>query len=172
MQELTYKIGNRLAGMNAYLLITNKLTEFIPRIVAKYSCVDFDVDFLHHEKTTFCLPHFFSYSFIPCDGSLETTAGRVVSPYSTMVLHGFRSKEARRARKKKYRSRQTSSHSSLLVARQSDVPRKLNQAKIATMNCRTLSSDVRVHELQQLASDRSIDVLAVQEHKRTSLDVH
>ena len=40
------------------------------------------------------------------------------------------------------------------------------------MNYRTLSSDVRVKELQQLASDMSIDVLAVQEHKRTSLDVH
>ena len=45
-------------------------------------------------------------------------------------------------------------------------------AKIATMNCRTLSSDVRVKELKQLASDMSIDVLAVQEHKRTSLDAH
>ena len=70
---------------------------------------------------------------------------------------------------KKYRSRQTTSHSSLLVARQCDVPRKLN---LATMNCRTLGSDVRVKELQQLASDMSIDILAVQEHKRTSLDVH
>ena len=40
------------------------------------------------------------------------------------------------------------------------------------MNCRTLCSDVRVKELQQLASDMSIDVLAVQEHKRISLDVH
>ena len=40
------------------------------------------------------------------------------------------------------------------------------------MNCCTLSSDVRVKELQQLASDMSIDVLTVQEHKCTSLDVH
>ena len=40
------------------------------------------------------------------------------------------------------------------------------------MNCRTLNSDVRVKELQQLASDRSIDVLAVQEHRRTSPDVN
>ena len=115
---------------------------------------------------------FFSYSFTVSDGSVETTAGRVVSPCSIMVHHGFRSKEARRARKQKYRSRQTTSHSSLLVARQSDVPRKLNQAKIVTMNCRTLSSDVRVKELQQLPSDMLIDVLAVQEHKRTSLHVH
>ena len=89
-----------------------------------------------------------------------------------MVHHGFRSKKARRARKQKYLSRQTTSHSSLLVARQGDVSRKLNQVKIATMNYRTLSSDVRVKELPQLASDMSIDVLAVQEHKRTSLDVH
>ena len=115
---------------------------------------------------------FFSYSFTVSDGSVETTACRVVSPYSIMVLHGFRSKEVRRARKQKYRSHQTTSHSSLLVARQGDVPHKLNQAKIATMNCRTLSSDVRVKELQQLASDMSIDVLAVQEHRRTSFDVH
>ena len=72
----------------------------------------------------------------------------------------------------KYRSHQTTSHSSLLVARQCDVPRKLNQAKIATTYCRTLSSDVRVKELQQQTSDMSIDVQAVQEHKRTSSDVH
>ena len=114
---------------------------------------------------------FFSYSFTVSDGSVETTAGRVVSPCSIMVHHGFRSKEVRRTRKQEYRSRETTSHSSLLVARQSDVPRKLNQAKIATMNCRTLSSDVRVKELQQLASDMSIDVLAVQELKCTPLDV-
>ena len=36
--------------------------------------------------------------------------------------------EARRAIKQKYRLRQTASHSSLLVARQGDVSRKLNQA--------------------------------------------
>ena len=89
-----------------------------------------------------------------------------------MVNHSFRSKEARRARKEKYRLRQATSHSSLLVASQGDVSRKLYQAQITTSNSRTLSSDVRVKELQQLASDMSIDVLAVQEHKRTSLDVH
>ena len=110
----------------------------------------------------------FSYSFNVSDGSVEATAGRMVSPCSIMEHHGFRSREARCARKQKYRLRQTTSHSSLLVARQGDVSRKLNQAKIATMNCRTLSSDVRVKELQQLASD----VLAAKEHKRTSLDVH
>ena len=52
----------------------------------------------------------------------------MVSPCSIMVYHGFRSKEAKRARKQKYRLRQKTSHSSLLVARQGDVSRKLNQA--------------------------------------------
>ena len=45
-----------------------------------------------------------------------------------MVHHGFRSKEARRAGNKKHRLRQTTSHSSLLVAGHDDVSRKLNQA--------------------------------------------
>ena len=45
-----------------------------------------------------------------------------------MMHDVFRSKEARRARKQRYRLRQTTSHSSLLVARQVDVSRKLNQA--------------------------------------------
>ena len=58
----------------------------------------------------------------------QSTAGRVVSPCSIMMHHGIRSIEARRARRQKYRSRQTTSHSSLLVARQVDVYRKLNQA--------------------------------------------
>ena len=34
-----YKIGNRLAGKSEYLLITYKLTLFIPRIETKYSAV-------------------------------------------------------------------------------------------------------------------------------------
>ena len=71
---------------------------------------------------------FFSYSFTASDGSEETTAGRVVSPCSIKVHHGFRSKEARPTREKKYRLRQTASHSSQLFARQGDVSRKLNQA--------------------------------------------
>ena len=71
---------------------------------------------------------FFSYSFTASDGSEESTAGRVVSPCSIMMHHGLRSKEARRARKQKYRLRQTTSHSSLLVAREGDVSRKHNHA--------------------------------------------
>ena len=135
-------------------------------------CVKFDLNFIDREKTTFCVLRFFSYSFTASDGSEESNAGRVVSPCSIMVHHGFRSEEARRARKQEYRLRQTTSHSSQLVARQGDASRKLNQASIASMNCRTLSSDVRVKELQRLACDMSIDVLAIQEHKRTSLDAH
>ena len=78
-------------------------------------------------KDYICVLRFFSYSFTASDGSEGSIAGRVVSPRSIMMHYGFRSKEARRARKQRYRSRQTS-HSSLLVARQGDVSRKLNQA--------------------------------------------
>ena len=83
--------------------------------------------FLYLEKTTSCVLRFF-YSFTASDGSEGSTAGRLVSPCSIMMHHGFRSKVARRARKQRYRLRQTTSHSSLLVARQGDVSRKLNQA--------------------------------------------
>ena len=92
-----------------------------------HSCVMFDFDFLNLEKTTFCVLRFFSYSFTASDCSEESTAGRVVSPCSIMAHHGFRSQEARHARKQKYLLHQTTSHSSLLVARQGDVSRKLNQ---------------------------------------------
>ena len=86
-------------------------------------------DILNLEKTTFCVFRFF-YPFTASDGSEESTAGRVVSPCSIMMHHGFGSNEARRAKKQKYRLRQTTSHSSLLVARQGDVSRKPNQAFI------------------------------------------
>ena len=69
-----------------------------------------------------------AYSFTSSDGQEESTAGRVVSPCSIMVHHGFRSKEVRRARKQKYQLGQTTSHSSLLVTSQGDVFRKLNAA--------------------------------------------
>ena len=71
---------------------------------------------------------FFSYSFTASDGSEGSTAVSVVSPCSIMILHGFISKEVMRAKKQRYRLRQTTSHSSLLVARQGDVSSKLNQA--------------------------------------------
>ena len=70
--------------------------------------------------------HRFFYSFTASDGSEGTTASRVVSTCSIMVHHGYRSKEARRARRQIYRLRQTTSHTSLLVADQGDVSRKLN----------------------------------------------
>ena len=88
---------------------------------------DFMEDFFNLERTTFCVFRFF-YSFTASDGSEGSTAGRVVSPCSIMMHHGFRSNEVRCARKQKYRLRQTTSHSSLLVAHQGDVSRKLNQA--------------------------------------------
>ena len=71
--------------------------------------------------------HFFSYSITASDRSEGSTAGRVASPCSVMMHHGLRSKEVWHARKQKYRILQTTSHSSLLVARQGDVSRKLNQ---------------------------------------------
>ena len=76
-------------------------------------------------KTTFCAHLFFYYSFTVFDGTEATTAGRVVSPRSIMMYHDFRGEACK---KTKYRIRQTTSHSSLLVARQGDVFRKLNQA--------------------------------------------
>ena len=39
--------------------------------------------------------------------------------------------------------------------------------KIATFNCRTLKSDYRVLELIELVRKKCIDVLAIQEHRRT-----
>ena len=50
-------------------------------------------------KNTFCEHRLIFYSFTASIGSDETTAGRVVSPCSIMMHHGFRSKDARRARK-------------------------------------------------------------------------
>ena len=49
-------------------------------------------------RTMFCA-HRFSYDFTAPDGSEGTTACRVVSFRSTMGHHGFKSKEARFARK-------------------------------------------------------------------------
>ena len=60
----------------------------------------FDFDFLNVEKTTFCVLRFF-YSFTASGGSEESTAGRVVSPCIIMMHRGFRSEEARRARKQR-----------------------------------------------------------------------
>ena len=50
-------------------------------------------------KTTFCTLRCFFNSFTASGGSERNTAGRVASPRSIMVRHGFRSKEAWRAKK-------------------------------------------------------------------------
>ena len=49
--------------------------------------------------TTFSAHRFFFYCFTASDGSDGTTVGRVVSPRSIMVHHGFGSKEVWHARK-------------------------------------------------------------------------
>ena len=50
-------------------------------------------------KIIVCAHHFFFYFFTSSDGSAGTTAVRAVPPRSIMAHHGFRSKEARPARK-------------------------------------------------------------------------
>ena len=52
----------------------------------------------------------FFYSFTASDGSEESTAGRVVSPCSIMVHHGFRSREARRAKNIDYAKQHPTPH--------------------------------------------------------------
>ena len=93
MQKFAYKISNRLVGKSEYLLIKYKHTEFISRIEPNIqcSCAKFDFYFLNLEKTTFCVPCFF-YSFTASDGSEEFTAGHLVSPCSSMMHRGLRSK--------------------------------------------------------------------------------
>ena len=65
--------------------------------------------------------------------------------------HGLRSREARRAKKLRHRLRQTTSLSSLLVVRQGDVSRKLNQAflLVDSFNFNFVDeerSDIKVHK--------------------------
>ena len=79
------------------------------------------------KKTTFCVLRFF-YSFTASNGSEGYTVGRVVSTCSIKMHYGFRTKDARHARKQKYRLHQITSHSSLLVASQGDASRNINQA--------------------------------------------
>ena len=77
--------------------------------------------------TRFCV-HSFFYSFSASDGSEATTEGRVISPRPNMVQHGFKSKESSRAGKLNIDYPKTTSQFSLLVARQGDAYRNLNQA--------------------------------------------
>ena len=91
MQNLAYKIGNRLAGKSEYLLNTYQLTEFIFRIEAKCSAVVSSMNltsYLNLENTTFCVLRFFSYTFTASDGSEESTATvwyHLVLSWCTMV---------------------------------------------------------------------------------------
>ena len=88
-----------------------------------------------------------------------------------MVHHGVRSREATDVRRPKYRSRQTIT-SSLSVAYQSVVNcKKQRLVKVGTFNVRMLRTDFRAFKLQTLAADLKIDVLVIQEHRRSTSDV-
>ena len=88
-----------------------------------------------------------------------------------MVHHGVRSREATHVRRRKYRSRQTIA-SSLSVASRSVVNRKKQRlVKVGTFNVRTLRTDFRAFELQKLAADLKVNVLVIQEHRRSTSDV-
>ena len=90
---------------------------------------------------------------------------------TNMAHHGVRSSEATHVRRRKYRSRQTIT-SSLSVASRSVVNRKKQRlAKVGTFNVRTLITDFRAFELQKLAADLKIDVLVIQEQRRSMSDV-
>ena len=70
-----------------------------------------------------------------------------------------------------YRSRQSIT-SSLSVASRSVVNRKKQRlVKVGTFNVRTLRTDFRAFELKKLAADLKIDVLVIQEHRRSKSDV-
>ena len=88
-----------------------------------------------------------------------------------MVHRGVRSREATHVRRGKYRSLQTIT-SSLSVASRSVVNRKKQPlVKVGTFNVRTLRTDFRAIRLQKLAADLKIDVLVIQEHRRSKSDV-
>ena len=62
--------------------------------------------------------------------------------------------------------------SSLSVASRSVANRKKQRlVKVGTFNVRTLRTDFRAFELQKLAADLKIDVLVIQEHRRSKSDV-
>ena len=69
-----------------------------------------------------------------------------------------------------YLSRQ--SITSLSVASRSVVNcKKQRLVKVGTFNVRMLRTDSRAFELQKLAADLKIDVLVIQEHRRSTFDV-
>ena len=87
-----------------------------------------------------------------------------------MVHHGVRSREATQGRRRKYRARQTII-SSLSVARRSVVNcTKQRLARVETFNVGTVRTFFRAYELQKLAAELKIDVLVIQEHRRSNVD--
>ena len=89
-----------------------------------------------------------------------------------MVHHGVRSREATQVSWQKYRSQHTIT-SSLSVASQSVVNCK-NQhlVRVGTFNVRALRTDFRPFELQKLVADLKINVLMIQDHRRSTSDVN
>ena len=88
-----------------------------------------------------------------------------------MVHHGVTSREATQVRRHKYRSRQTIT-SSLSVTSRSVVNRKKQRlVKVGNFNVRTLRTYFRAFELKKLAADFNIDVLVIQEHRRSTSDI-
>ena len=88
-----------------------------------------------------------------------------------MVHRGVRRREATHVRRRKYRSRQTIA-SSLSVASRSVVNRKKQRlVKVATFNVRMLRTYFRALELKKLAADLKVNVLVIQEHRRSTSDV-
>ena len=91
-----------------------------------------------------------------------------VASETIMVHNGVRSREATHVRRRKYRSQQTIT-SSLSVASRSVVNRKKQRlVKVGNFNART---DFRAFELQKLAADLKINILVIQEHRRSKSDV-
>ena len=83
----------------------------------------------------------------------------------------MRSREATHVRRHKYRSRQTIT-SSLSVTSRSVVNRKKQRlVKVGTFNVRTLRTDFRALELKKLAADLKVNILVIQEHRRSTSDV-
>ena len=81
------------------------------------------------------------------------------------------SREATHVRWRKYRSRQTIT-SSLSVASRSIINHKKQRlVKVGTFSVRTLRTDFIALELKKLAADLKIDVLVIQEHRRSTSDV-
>ena len=80
----------------------------------------------------------------------------------------MRSREATEVRRRKYRARQT-----ITVGRQPKCSKSQKQrlVRVVTFNERTSITDFRALELQKLATELKIDVLVIQEHRRSKSGV-